>query len=96
MNITNLDGIEPKEQTIVKLTKVSDDRFEGHHPNGIGEGYSVQGVLIDEVALDHSIEVRTLTRWFHTSAVVAILQKDSQSRPSLVKTLNSTYKIAYV
>lgn len=68
---------------IVKLTKLSDDKFGGKHPNGIHQGYVKKGILIQKP----EIGKRCIINDFATSIVTEIIND------STFKTLYSTYQI---
>src|SRR3990167_905069 len=52
----------------VRLTKLSDDAFEGNHPNGIFEGYTKEGIETKEPTIGE----RYYLGGFSTSPVVKI------------------------
>ncbi len=70
----------------VILTKLSDDRFNGSHPNGINEGYIKKGIEIEIPTIGDNYWVGGNWR---TSPVTEIIDENT------FKTLNSTYKIEY-
>ena len=70
----------------VRLTKLSDDHFDGKHPNGIFEGYVKEGTEIVPPTVG---EMYWLDN-FHTSVVQKIIDKNT------FKTTYSTYKIEYL
>ncbi len=70
----------------VRLTKLSDDRFSGSHPNGIIQGYTKEGVLHSSPEVGSAVYVGGM----HTSTVTEIVDTNT------FKTLNSTYKIEYL
>lgn len=72
---------------MVKLTKLSDDVFEGNHPNKIYEGYEKEGVELEIPKVDERYYVG---QWFSTSPIKEIINKN------LFKTLYSTYKLDYI
>ncbi len=71
----------------VKLTKLSDDVFNGSHPNGIYEGHVQIGTEYDKPELGQPYWVG---RSWRTSDVIEVLDNNT------FKTLNSTYKIEYI
>lgn len=77
----------------IKLTKISDDEFQGNHPNGIYEGYCVDGFMSvkPKVGYRFSVFYSKLNPGFTTSTVTKKLNKDG-----IFKTLYSTYKIEYI
>lgn len=73
----------------IRLTKLSDDYFEGKHPNGIYEGYTKIGYLIDLPKIGKRFYLGNTT--FSTSKVIKKLNKDN-----IFKTTYSTYKLEYI
>ena len=72
---------------IARITKVSDDRFGGNHPNGINEGYVTQGIVKGKPVIGERYYVGV---GFSTSIVTNIISK------TMFKTLYSTYRIEYI
>lgn len=76
----------------LKVTKLEDRRFFGNHPNGVDVGRVEKGLL----HLENSNKYQCLfildgpDRYFHTSQVLEIEEHEGYS---LLKTLNSTYKV---
>lgn len=76
----------------LKVTKLEDRRFFGNHPNGVDVGRVERGLL----HLENSNKYQCLfildgpDRYFHTSQVLEI---DEHEGYSLLKTINSTYKV---
>lgn len=75
---------------MAKLTKLSDDAFDGKHPNGINAGYTkevTQGIVpvakVGECFYFGSLRTSTVTR------VLA------DARGFTFNTLNSTYRVDY-
>lgn len=66
----------------IKLTKISDDKFNGNHPNGIQEGYITEG----EEYFPPVVGTRYHVGHLLTSTVTEILGDGT------FKTRNSTYK----
>lgn len=75
-------------QTCV-VEKVSDDVFEGRHPNGIQAGYTAEGVV--EMVDPYILIAKNNGGYFHTSAVVNFKQIEEGQYE--VKTRNSTYSV---
>ena len=75
------------ENKKVKITKLSDDHFEGNHPNGIYEGYEKVGFE----SYPPTVGERYQLGAFSTSHVV----KYSEDL-GILKTTYSTYKIEYL
>lgn len=77
---------------LLKVTKVEDRRFFGEHPNDINVGRIERGIL----HLENSNKYQCLfildgpDRYFHTSQVLEIWEHEGYT---LMKTLNSTYKV---
>ena len=67
-----------------RLTKISDDIFDGEHPNGIDEGYIKEGYTNSLPVKGEMFFMGTL----RTSTVTETLNEDS-----IFKTKNSTYKL---
>lgn len=76
--------IKREEAIAVKVTKISDDKFEGNHLNNIFEGYSSEGFVTDMPQIGVRYGVGNLL----TSMVTQTLDKDN-----IFKTLYSTYKL---
>lgn len=72
----------------IKLTKLSDDTFEGNHPNGIYAGYVKTGYMKDLPKVGERFFV--IGGMFSTSIVTKELNKNN-----IFKTTFSTYKIEY-
>ena len=71
------------------ITKLSDDKFNGRHPNLIDKGYTSNGVVVMKPLVGYSCIVGGL----RTSTVTEIV---SETKKKIVfKTLNSTYKLEY-
>lgn len=81
--------IKVKKGQGVKLYKLSDDVFEGFHPNLIDEGYTQVGILTEDVEIGKrcNVQGRTFHDWLTTSTVTNIIDEET------FKTKNSTYKI---
>ena len=80
-----------KKGDLIKLTKISDDKFRGHHPNQINKGFNITGQALNDIVVGDALFLNTSGDkrygYFHTSVIIEILGKDS------FKTLNSTYKV---
>jgi hypothetical protein len=74
----------------IKLIKLSDDYFEGNHPNGIHEGYTKIGFLRKLPTIGERFHV-ICNEGFSTSVVTEELNKDN-----IFKTTYSTYKIEFL
>jgi len=77
----------------IKLTKLSDDHFEGNHPNGIDEGFTINGYLMNNPKVGERFCVyQSKTNYnFSTSNVIKELDENN-----IFKTTYSTYKIEYL
>ena len=75
--------IKFKKGDYVTFVKISDDRFNGNHPNDINEGYTHSGIMFHDIIIGHRADISGLS----TSDVKEILSEDT------FKTRNSTYKI---
>jgi hypothetical protein len=73
----------------IKLTKISDDAFEGRHPNGIYAGYIKSGYMKDLPKIGERFYV--IGSLFSTSIVTKELDENN-----IFKTTYSTYKIEYL
>ena len=82
--------MKAKKGDRVVLTKISDDKFNGNHPNGIIEGYTRVGKLINDVVIGDQILVVNNTHYLRTSEVTEIIDDIT------FKTENSTYKIEVI
>jgi hypothetical protein len=67
----------------VILKKISDLKYEGNHPNGVNEGFTVRGILL---MIDPCIYIDHILNYFHTSKVKKI-------EGDKIYTLNSIYTI---
>lgn len=70
----------------VRITKLTDDEFNGQHPNGINVGYTKTGMELDSP----QVGKRYYVDMFSTSPVVRI------NDDGTIKTTYSTYKIEYL
>lgn len=73
----------------IRLTKISDDRFEGNHPNGVNQGYSITGSLLNypiQVGKRVAVEHDGGRVMFVTSLVTEVIDWFE------FKTQHSTYK----
>ncbi len=73
----------------IKLIKLSDDHFNGNHPNGINEGFTTAGLLVYLPKVGERFYLAGTN--FSTSIVIEELNKDN-----IFKTTYSTYKIEYL
>lgn len=70
----------------VRIIKISDDIFNGIHPNNINTGYVKEGYELDPLKVGERYCVGSL----RTSLVTEIVSD------TIFKTENSTYKIEYL
>lgn len=84
-----MEQITMKKGSWVKVVKLSDDKFNGLHPNYIDEGYTRFGELCHDIEVGKRLEMsgKRLHDWFTTSIVTEIIDNNT------FKTENSTYKI---
>jgi len=73
----------------VRLVKLSDDKYNGNHPNRIYEGDVRIGYPQQELTVGERFFISTPTKWFTTSTVTEILDNK-------FKTNNSTYSIEII
>lgn len=71
------------------IKKLSDDKFEGKHPNGIFEGYTKTGLILETPKIGESFYIGSLG----TSVVTEIVKEEGNK--VTFKTLNSTYELTY-
>ena len=71
----------------VRITKLTDDKFNGNHPNGIFEGYVKEGIEIEPPTIGERYYVND----FSTSVL-----KSLPDKKGVFKTTYSTYKIEYL
>jgi len=70
----------------IRLTKISDDEFQGNHPNGINAGYIKEGFFTDRPEIGECFYVDN----FRTSRVTYIIDDET------FQTENSTYRLEYL
>ena len=79
------------KDTVIRLTKLKDTKFNNQHPNGINEGYVKEGVINLEKSNEHQCFLIVQgDRFWNTSQVTAIEEKEGYD---LATTLNSIYKV---
>jgi len=79
------------KDTVIRLTKLKDNKFNNEHPNQINEGYVKEGVINVEKSNEHQCFLMIKgARFFNTSQVVEI---DEQEGYDLAHTVNSIYKV---
>lgn len=72
----------------VRITKITDNKFNGDHPNRIFEGFVKEGKEPFPIKLNERYHVG---HSFSTSLVTELPNKDG-----IFKTINSTYKLEYL
>lgn len=74
----------------VRVTKISDDFFDGNHPNGILEGFTTEGyeVVPMQIGERYVISRSKMYPIFSTSNV-----KELPNKEGIFKTTYSTYKL---
>jgi hypothetical protein len=79
------------KDTVIRLTKLKDTKFNNEHPNGINEGYIKEGIINVEKSNEHQCFLMIKgARFFNTSQVLEI---EEQKGYDLVHTVNSVYKV---
>jgi len=73
-----------KKGDLVRVEKISDEVFNGKHPNEINVGYFTEGILYEDIFVEDCCYVG----WLRTSPVVEIISEDT------FKTMNSIYKLS--
>ena len=71
----------------VRLTKITDDHFEGKHPNGINVGFVKEGYMIEYPTIGERFDIGTLS----TSPVIELPNEEG-----IFKTTYSTYKLEII
>ena len=76
-----------------KIEKISDDKFDGFHPNGYDEGFIAIGTLpLGEPTVGQELYFnRENYKMFRTSVVIEAMDSDG-----IFKTANSTYKLTEI
>ena len=79
------------KDTVIRLTKLKDTKFNNEHPNGINEGYVKEGIINVEKSNEHQcFLIIKGARFFNTSQVLEI---EEQEGYDLAHTVNSIYKV---
>jgi hypothetical protein len=73
----------------IRLTKISDDYFNGNHPNNIQEGFAKEGSISELPIIGERFYIGT----FSTSLVKEVLDKEHSI---IFKTLYSTYNLEFL
>jgi hypothetical protein len=73
---------------VYTLIKLSDDKFKGAHPNGIGEGFTFKGTIFNEPIVGERFGITaSFNSFLITSEVIELLEDNK------FKTKNSTYQL---
>lgn len=77
----------------IRITKIKDDAFNNSHDNGINEGFTKEGYMIEKPMIGDRFNVyHNKLHWdFSSSLVTEELNENNE-----FKTLYSTYKIEYL
>ena len=79
------------ENVKIRLSKVTDTRFDNNHPNGINVGYVKEGFINLEKSNEHQcFLIIEGDRFFNTSQVLVLEEKEGHD---LAYTVNSVYKV---
>jgi uncharacterized protein len=79
------------KDTVIRLTKLKDTKFNNEHPNQINEGYVKEGTINVEKSNEHQCFLMIKEdRFFNTSQVLEI---EEQEGYDLAHTVNSIYKV---
>jgi hypothetical protein len=79
------------KDTVIRLTKLKDTKFNNEHPNGINEGYVKEGTIHVDKSNEHQcFLIIKGARFFNTSQVLEI---EEQEGYDLAHTVNSIYKV---
>jgi hypothetical protein len=79
------------KDTVIRLTKLKDNKFNNEHPNQINEGYVKEGTINVEKSNEHQCFLMIKEdRFFNTSQVLEI---EEQEGYDLAHTVNSIYKV---
>jgi hypothetical protein len=77
--------------TTIRLSKITDTKFDGKHPNDINVGYVKEGVIHLEKSNEHQcFLIIEGDRFFNTSQVLKLEEKEGHD---LAYTVNSVYKV---
>jgi len=79
------------KDTVIRLSKITDTRFDGKHPNDINVGYVKEGMINLEKSNEHQCFLFIeKARFFNTSQVLILEEKEGYD---LAYTVNSVYKV---
>ena len=89
--MSKLIKFDKYKDTVIRLTKLKDTKFNGEHPNGINEGYVKEGRINLEKSNEHQCFLILFgDRFFNTSQVLEI---EEHTGYDIATTLNSKYKV---
>jgi hypothetical protein len=74
----------------IRLTKISDDAFNGNHPNGIYQGHVVEGLFLQPPTIGERFYV-ICQNGFSTSPVI-----EPANSEGVFRTTYSTYKLEFL
>ena len=80
-----------KKGDYIKLQKITDDVFNGRHPNNINKNHTVYGTMYNNITVGDALLLIAVSGdshgFFHTSIITEIIDANN------FKTMNSTYHI---
>ena len=89
--MSELIDFKKYRDTEIRLSKITDTRFNGKHPNGIDVGYTKEGVINLEKSNEHQCFLFIeKDKFFNTSQVLVLEEKEGYD---LAYTVNSVYKV---
>ena len=89
--MSELINFSKYKYTVIRLTKLKDNKFNNEHPNQINEGYVKEGTINLEKSNEHQcFLIIKGDRFFNTSQVLEI---EEQGEYDLAHTVNSIYKV---
>ena len=89
--MSELINFSKYKDTVIRLTKLKDNKFNNEHPNQINEGYVKEGTINLEKSNEHQCFLMIKgDRFFNISQVLEI---EEQGEYDLAHTVNSIYKV---
>ena len=89
--MSELIDFKKYKDTVIRLSKITDTRFNGTHPTGIDVGYVKEGRINLEKSNEHQcFLIIEGDRFFNTSQVLILEEKEGHD---LAYTVNSVYKV---
>lgn len=80
-----------KKGDYIKLQKITDDVFNGRHPNNINKNHIVYGTMYNDITVGEALFLSAVSGdshgFFHTSIITEIIDTNN------FRTMNSTYHI---